>query len=461
MTKSSGVASYQLFGERARAFARAEELGAFISHRVLLRGEDPRRAAEGKREGEATPDGGAQPLAGLVAAVKDNIDVEGFPTSAGTPALEGRYPAKDAAIVASARAAGAILVAKANLHELSLGVTSTNAHFGAVKNPVDSSCVAGGSSGGSAVACAVGAVDFAFGTDTGGSARIPAAFCGVQGFRPTLGRYPNAGIIGLSSSRDTAGVLSARIDVIMRVDQVVTGDEDQPTLGRPLRLGVPAYAWRNLAPQVREVCEREVARLEASGNVIVQVGSDEVFLETARIADSFIPWEAPLEIARYLGETGAVQTFEQVEAQAASPDVQAFFEFVRSEPITATEYADYLSRLPALRETYLEIFASYGIDALIYPTVPFTAPPIGAESVALPDSDLPVFQGSIRNMEASTLVGTPSISIALPVGGMPVGMTWEMPCSSDRLLLSEVYREYEGAGATEQLHPEENHADTE
>ena len=142
----------------------------------------------------------ARSLAGLRFAVKDNIDAAGFPTTAGTPGL-AHVPAGDAPVVARLKAAGAHLVGKTNMHELSLGITSNNAHTGPVRNPVDLLRVAGGSSGGSAAAVAAGEVDFALGTDTGGSVRIPAAFCGVYGFRPSTGRYSSA----VSSGSPAAG----------------------------------------------------------------------------------------------------------------------------------------------------------------------------------------------------------------------------------------------------------------
>ncbi|MFJ3018501.1 amidase family protein [Streptomyces collinus] len=144
------------------------------------------------------------PLAGVPFAVKDNIDLAGLPTTAGTSFLDRNLPPQSASVVSRLVDAGALAVAKTNMHVLALGVTSNNATFGPVRNPADRDRSAGGSSGGSATAVAAGSVPFALGTDTGGSVRIPAAFCGIVGFRPSTSRYPTDG----SSASHGPGTLS-------------------------------------------------------------------------------------------------------------------------------------------------------------------------------------------------------------------------------------------------------------
>ena len=159
------------------------------------------------------------PLAGVPIVVKDNIAVPGVPTSAGSPLLADR-PEPVGAAVERLLDAGASIVATASLHELAFGITGWNDWTGMPTNPIAPERVPGGSSSGSAVAVARGVVDVALGTDTGGSARIPAACCGIAGFRPTTGRYPSDGLVLLSPTRDTIGVLGRTVDDVRAVDAV-------------------------------------------------------------------------------------------------------------------------------------------------------------------------------------------------------------------------------------------------
>ena len=155
------------------------------------------------------------PLTGIPLAVKDIVDVAGFPTTGGTRSLERDVVARDAPAVARLREAGALFALKTNLHELSFGITSNNGAYGPVRHPADPALSPGGSSGGSAVAVAVGLVPAAVAADTGGSARIPAALCGIVGFRPTLGRYPSSGVLPIAHSRDTIGPMARTVDDIV------------------------------------------------------------------------------------------------------------------------------------------------------------------------------------------------------------------------------------------------------
>ncbi|HYD04193.1 MAG TPA: amidase family protein, partial [Reyranella sp.] len=150
-------------------------------------------------------------LHGLPVLIKDNINTAALGTTAGTPSLAESRPKLDAEIVAKLLGAGGMVFAKANMHELAFGVTSNNPRFGAVRNPYDLQMIPGGSSGGNAAAVAARLTPAGVGTDTGGSTRIPAALCGIVGFRPTIGRYPgrtNADVVPISHTRDTPGPMA-------------------------------------------------------------------------------------------------------------------------------------------------------------------------------------------------------------------------------------------------------------
>ena len=183
---------------------------------------------------------------GTLVAVKDLVDVKGMATTAGGIILPDVPAAADAPVIKRIRAAGCLIVGKANLHEFAYGVTSVNPHYGTVRNPHDPGRVAGGSSGGSAVAVAAGMCDWAIGSDTGGSIRIPASLCGVSGFKPAFGSIDIGGVFPLSKSLDTLGPIAPDMASTARAYTMMSG-EDVPLdrLSRP-RLAVPAGWVRDL-----------------------------------------------------------------------------------------------------------------------------------------------------------------------------------------------------------------------
>jgi Asp-tRNA(Asn)/Glu-tRNA(Gln) amidotransferase A subunit family amidase len=201
---------------------------------------------------------------GTVVAVKDLVDVRGTVTTAGSVILPDTPAAEDAPVVTRIRQAGCVVVGKANLHEFAYGVTSINPHYGTVRNPVDPTRVAGGSSGGSAVAVAKGMCDWSIGSDTGGSIRIPASLCGVCGFKPAFGSVDVRGVIPLSASLDTLGPLAPSIAACARAHTMMCGEEISiDGLSRP-RLAVPAgwvegldeptaAAWRTVSRDLPDV----------------------------------------------------------------------------------------------------------------------------------------------------------------------------------------------------------------
>lgn len=216
------------------------------------------------------------PLAGISLILKDNINTADMPTSGGTPALQNNVPPKDAPIVSRLRRAGAIIVGKGNLHELSSGGTSNNATFGAVQNPHDPACVPGGSSGGVAAAVAAGITRAGIGTDTAGSVRAPAALCGVVGFRPTTGRYPGAGIVPLTASYDTAGPISLTVADAALLDSVLacTPNDVQKVQLDQLRFGVPRATLLSASESVRPVLKRpynELSQRELCSSTLILV----------------------------------------------------------------------------------------------------------------------------------------------------------------------------------------------
>jgi mandelamide amidase len=396
------------------------------------------------------PAGGPGPLAGVPLAVKDNLDTRDLPTSGGTPALRNSRPGRDQHAVERLRAAGAGVVGKTNLHELALGITSNNAAFGPVRNPYDPSRSAGGSSGGSAVAVATGVAPIALGTDTGGSVRVPAAHCGLVGFRPTVGRWGTGRTVPISSTRDTAGVLATRVADVVVVDELVTGETAVPGEGRPLRLGVPrAGFYEDLHPEVAATVDRALDRLADAGVELVEVRVAEAHALDAECGFPIVFFEVARELPAYLaGLPGPERrlTLADVIAQVASPDVRGALELAAGGSVTEEVYRANLAVRDRLRAAYtaaLRPADGERLDALVYPTVPLPAPPVGDDDTTeLNGRQVPVFLTTIRNTGPGSTAGMPSIT--LPAGataaGLPIGISLESLPGEDGGLLAAAGR---------------------
>jgi mandelamide amidase len=397
---------------------------------------------------ESLPAGSAGPLAGLPFCVKDNVKVAGLPTTSGTPALRGAIPPRDAELVARLKSAGADFVGKVGLHELGFGTTSNNGMFGPVRNPRDPSRVPGGSSGGSAAAVAAGLVPFSIGNDTGGSMRIPAAFCGVVGMRPSTHRYPGAGANVISPSRDTCGVFAHTVSDVALVDGVITGETDLPEFDlATLRLGVPRRDFFDkLQPEVRSAIESALAHIRDAGVTLVEmelVASDgrSVHQLAEFAAFPLVAFETLHNFEKNLKELDApynALTISDIAAQVASPDVKAVLEHMIAEPISEELYAQTLEAKALILETYERAFIDHRLDAIVYPMVGIVAPVIGGSTVNVDGEEMPHFQTTIRNTDPGSTSGQPGVSIPVPVaaGAMPVGLGIEGPVNSDRRLLS-------------------------
>ncbi len=229
MLRTRRVSSAELVEEGLRRIDPA--LNAFIT--VMA---DSAREAARTADRELAVGRDRGPLHGIPIALKDLIETRGVRTTAGSPIFGDHIPERDAAVVERLAEAGAIVLGKTNLHELAYGVTSNNPHFGPVLNPRDRRRVAGGSSGGSAVAVVTEVVFAALGTDTGGSIRIPAAFCGCVGFKPTFGLVSTEGVLPLSLSQDHVGPLARTVEDCGLVFEAISGPLPPPPASPP-RIG--------------------------------------------------------------------------------------------------------------------------------------------------------------------------------------------------------------------------------
>ena len=396
----------------------------------------------------------ALPLAGLPIVVKDNINTEGLVTSAGTPALEDFVPRANAPTVQRLLDAGAIVLGKANMHELALGITSTNfaPHAGHVRNPYDPGLIPGGSSGGTAAAIAARIVPAGLGTDTSGSIRIPAALTGTAGFRPSVGdggaerRYhdPNA-VVPISHTRDTVGPMARNVPDIALLDSVVTGAGPLPEVALSgLRIGLPAPLWDGLEYALEDVVRDALTRLEAAGVTLVPVEMDELLPLNGKVSSAIAIHEAHEDVPAWLVANDApVKTLAEVAARIASPDVRDIYDAVLADPL-ANEYLDALTVWrPQLQQLYAQTFATQQLDALLFPTTRLAAVPIddlaGSSAVSI-NGGAPIdeMNAYLRNVQPTSNAGIPGLSLAagLTAEGLPVGLELDGPLGSDRRLLA-------------------------
>ncbi|MCY4338467.1 MAG: indoleacetamide hydrolase [Gammaproteobacteria bacterium] len=385
-------------------------------------------------------------LLGAPLLLKDNINTADLPTSACTPALKANKPATNAPVVQALLDAGALILGKANMHELAFGVTNNNPTFGPARNPYNPQRIPGGSSGGVAVAIGAGILPAGLGSDTGGSTRLPAAFCGICGFRPSAGRYPGEGLIPISAMRDTPGPIAGTVADLQLLDRVMAADPAPvESVGAPeinlaeIRLGVPrAYYYENLETGLAAVIENTLDHLAASCKALVEVELGQVGALNDKVSFPVALYEAKRELRRYLAEFAPQVAIEDLLAQIASADVKQAYQ--AADTIDKETYEQALHvHLPQLQMLFADAFRHSEVDALIIPTTPLTAPPIGADvTLELNGAQQPTMTTIIRNTDPSANAAIPSLSVpaGLTTDGLPVGICLEGPAGSDRRLLA-------------------------
>ncbi len=407
-------------------------------------------------------------LAGVPVVVKDNLCLEDVPATAGSRALESFVPPYSATAVARLEAAGAVVIAKSNLDEFGMGSTNENSAFGPVLNPWDRERVPGGSSGGSAAAVAAGVVPLALGSDTGGSVRLPAAFCGILGVKPTYGRVSRYGLIAYASSLDQVGVLArSSRDAALALGMMAGADprdatsldveagellalgrDGAPAAGGPPLTGLRVAVVRDLSgdgndPGVLAGVERTVAELEALGADVLEVRVPSVrhavaayyLVATAEASSNLARYDGMIYGAR-AGEDSDGQEVVMRRSRGRTLGREARRRVLMGSFALSAGYYDayYGKALKVRRVIADELAAAFEhADLLLTPTAPSTAYRLGEKL----DDPLAMYLGDVCTCLAN-LSGLPAVSV--PAGrtaeGLPVGVQLLAPALQEARLLA-------------------------
>jgi aspartyl-tRNA(Asn)/glutamyl-tRNA(Gln) amidotransferase subunit A len=418
------------------ALEKAEGIGKDLNAFITLDADPAREtAAERDRELAAGIDRG--PLHGIPTAHKDLFCTRNLRTTAGSLVFRDFIPDHDATAVEKLAVAGAVSIGKANLHELAYGITSQNPHYGFVHNARDPERIPGGSSGGSATAIAAGIIPMSLGTDTGGSIRVPASYCGITGIKPTYGRVSRYGVLPLSFSFDHVGPLgSCAEDCALTLSAIAGHDPRDPSsAGEPvpsysaepqkrldgLKIGVPgSFFFSGIDAEVAISVKASIAAMEKLGAHAVEIQVPDIAAINAT------------QIVIQLAEVSALYTHER-DASRFSPATWNLLE--QGRLIQATEYVNAQRLRSIFRREFNAVWQQ--VHLLAVPVTPITAPLMTDTTININGVDEDVRMASTRLMRTGNLLGDPAL--AMPCGksksGLPIGLQLLGAPFSEPLLL--------------------------
>ncbi len=411
------------------------------------------------------------PLAGVPIALKDNLCTRGVATTCSSKILEGWLPPYDATVVTRLAAAGAVPIGKANLDEFAMGSSTEHSAFGPTRNPLDTSRVPGGSSGGSAAAVAAGFAPLALGSDTGGSVRLPAAYCGVVGMKPTYGMVSRYGLIAFASSLDQIGPFAHTVADAAALLEAIAGHDPMdstsiaspaPSITATLDEGVDGLRIGLVTELSGEGTDPDVARrVAAAAEALTAAGAkvEEVSVPATTLGLSayylIAPAEASSNLARYDGvryglrvdaaTNGAMNTASRTAGFGAEVKRRIM---LGTYALSAGYYDAYYGKAQQVRTLIIRDFAAAyeRFDLLLSPTAPTTAFAFGDKTA----DPLSMYLTDVCTIP-SNLAGDPAISVPYGVGddGMPVGVQLLGPALSEAVLFrAAAVLESSMAGAT-------------
>ncbi len=387
---------------------------------------DQALAQAARAEEEIRSSGMRSPLHGVPYAAKDLLDTKGVRTTVGSCLMAENIPQSNAAVVQRLADAGAILIGKTGLHEWAYGITSTNPHFGAIRNPWDPRRIPGGSSGGSTSAQAAGLCVFSLGSDTGGSIRLPAALCGVAGLKPTFGRISRRGAFPLGHTLDTLGPFGTTVEDLGVVYSALAGwdPDDRASVRRPVEspsfevspnlsgrvLGIPdTFYYKDLDPEIDRAMQDALRVMEGLGADLRPVPVPDIAAANA------------LHRLILLAEAASVHR-RRLDAHRESfgDDVRKLLDQGRF--VLATDYLDAQRARRQLCDSFDDVLTS--VDALVIPGVPVPTARVEQMEIVCNGKLENVRLATTRNIRALNLIGLPVVSV--PCGfrtdGMPIGM---------------------------------------
>ena len=375
------------------------------------------------------------PLHGIPVSLKDLLDTAGVRTTAASAVYLERVPTEDAEVVRRLRAAGAIVLGKTNLHEFAYGGSGLISHFGPARNPWDMERITGGSSSGSATAVAAGLCFASIGSDTAGSIRLPAAYCGIVGIKPTYGLVPLRGVIPLSWSLDHVGPLARTVRdtaIVLRAiagydprditSSKVLGEDYAAALDRmpePMTIGLACNFFDDVDPEIKRTVDTAILQLQQFG----------------RLTELNLPVDRDRTVAA--AETYAYHA-EMVADSADKYQPETLRRIRTGAEITATEYIRKKQELDTMRRRVLDLFKE--ADVIVTPTVPIPPPTI-EELESDPSKLRPTELMMLRNTRPFNVLGLPAVSV--PCGftsaGLPVGMQIAGPPGAEATVLRLAY----------------------
>lgn len=408
----------------AACLARIDRLNPTVNAFITVTAEQATADAQ-RAEAEIMKGKWRGPLHGIPVGLKDLFDTAGVRTTGGSGQFADRVPVEDAEVVRRLKAAGAVIVGKQNLHEFGLGATSAASHFGAVHNPWNRDYVAGGSSGGSAAAVAASLCYGALGTDTGGSVRLPASFCGIVGLKPAYGRVSTRGVIPLSWSLDHVGPLTRTVLDAAILLQAIAGYDPQETTSADRPVPALTAAVKRGPASLRVGVPRELffTGLQADVQTVVEQAIGVVSKLTAGVQDQVVPVSPDMHLAVMLAEGFAFHSARVREAP------QLFQRPVLGrlrggESVSTATYIARRRELDQIRRSARDLFAR--VDVLVTPTVPLLPIPIAEAQDDEAGTAL-----YARNTRPFNAYGLPAISVpcgfaknGLPIGLQIVGPPW-------------------------------------